>query len=97
MSQIIFLKDYLSCGTEGRQYCKQEDKLGVYYSNLSERWCWLRWIRMVAVEVVRRSWVLDVFCGYHQQDFSTDLMWVVREREVKGDFKILEGLSCPQL
>lgn len=37
MSLIIFQKDYLSYGPEDGQVCKQEDKLGVCYSNLAKR------------------------------------------------------------
>lgn len=47
---------------------------------------------MVAVQVIRRDWILDVFCRYCQQDFLTDWMWAVREREVKGAFKVF-GMS----
>lgn len=61
MSLISFQKDYLSYGTENGQVYKQEDKLGVCYSNLAKRWWQLRWIRMVTVEVVKKR--LDFECN----------------------------------
>lgn len=39
------------------------------------------WARVVAVEEMRRGWILDVFCKCSQHNILMDLMWLVREHD----------------
>lgn len=42
---------------------------------------WVAWARKVAVEEMRKGWILVIFCKGSQHNMLMNLMWCMRQRE----------------